>query len=33
MHGSIHQIAFGLFDLYCFLLFITITSDMKTAKK
>ncbi len=32
IHGIIHQIAFGYFDIY-FLLFITIKYDMKTAQK
>ncbi len=32
IHGNIHQIVFGYFDLY-FLLFITIKYDMKTAQK
>ncbi len=32
IHGIIHQIVFGYFDLYC-LLFITIKYDMKTAQK
>ncbi len=31
IHGIIHQIVFGYFDLY-FLLFITIKYDMKTAQ-
>ncbi len=33
IHGIIHQIVFGYFDLYFFLLFITIKYDMKTAQK
>ncbi len=32
IHGIIHQIMFGYFDLY-FLLFITIKYNMKTAQK
>ncbi len=32
IHGIIHQIVFGYFDLY-FLLFITFKHDMKTAQK
>ncbi len=32
IHGIMHQMMFGYFDLY-FLLFITIKYDMKTAQK
>ncbi len=32
IHGTINQIVFEYFDLYLFLLFKTITSDMKTAQ-